>query len=64
MEHAILIDIVEKITTILEEYNIKLNVGVDGDLTTNKTLALLNIVNQIFANLKYKAKLAVDMYVT
>ncbi|CAB4422880.1 unnamed protein product [Rhizophagus irregularis] len=57
MEHAILIAIVEKITTIIEEYNIKLNVGVDGDLTTNKTLGLLNIVNQIFADLKHKAKL-------
>jgi hypothetical protein len=57
MEHAILIAIVEKVSTILEKYNIKLNVGVDGDLSTNKTLALLNVVNQIFADLKHKAKI-------
>ncbi|CAG8547269.1 39847_t:CDS:2 [Gigaspora margarita] len=56
MEHAILITIVEKITPILEKYNIKLNVGVDGDLLTNKTLTSLNLVNQIFMDLKHKAK--------
>ncbi|CAG8636544.1 8634_t:CDS:10, partial [Funneliformis mosseae] len=44
----------KRISTILEKYNIKLNVGVDGNLSTNKTLALLNVVNQIFADLKYK----------
>ena len=57
MEHAILIAIVEKVSTILEKYNIKLNVGVNRDLSTNKTLALLNVVNQIFADLKHKAKI-------
>jgi hypothetical protein len=57
MEHAILISIAEKVLTILEKYNIKLNVGVDGDLSTNKTLALLKVVNQIFADLKHKAKI-------
>ncbi|CAG8700393.1 160_t:CDS:2, partial [Funneliformis caledonium] len=45
MEYAILIAIIKKILTILEKYNIKLNVGVDRDLSTNKTLALLNVVN-------------------
>ncbi|CAG8610800.1 11621_t:CDS:10, partial [Funneliformis caledonium] len=57
MEYIILIAIIEKISTILEKYNIKLNVSVDGDLSTNKTLALLNVVNQIFADLKHKAKI-------
>lgn len=56
MEHAILIAIVEKITPVLERYNIKLNVGIDGDLSTNKTLTSLNMVNQIFMDLKHKAK--------
>ncbi|CAG8669073.1 14256_t:CDS:2 [Funneliformis mosseae] len=40
MKHAILIVIIEKISTILEKYNIKLNIGINGDLSTNKTLAL------------------------
>ncbi|CAG8735013.1 5820_t:CDS:1, partial [Funneliformis mosseae] len=44
MKHAILIAIIEKISTILEKYNIKLNIGVNRDLFTNKTLALLNVV--------------------
>ncbi|CAG8751475.1 15196_t:CDS:2, partial [Funneliformis caledonium] len=57
MEHAILIAIIEKVLTVLENYNIKLNVRVNGDLSTNRTLALLNVVNQIFADLKYKAKI-------
>ncbi|RIA80868.1 hypothetical protein C1645_837918 [Glomus cerebriforme] len=57
MEHTILIAIAEKVLTILEKYNIKLNVGVDGDLFTNKILALLKVVNQIFADLKHKAKI-------
>ncbi len=57
MEHAILIAVIEKVLIVLEKYNIKLNVRVDGDLSTNRTLALLNVVNQIFADLKHKAKI-------
>src|SRR5947208_9939916 len=54
MEHAILIALIEKLTPILEEQDILLNVTIDGDLDSNKTLGNIGIVNQIFADLKLK----------
>jgi len=40
MEHAILIALMEKLTPILEEQDMLLNVTIDGDLDSNKTLEL------------------------
>lgn len=56
MEHAILIALIEKLTPILEEDDILLNVTIDGDLDSNKTLGNVGIVNQIFADLKHVTK--------
>jgi len=56
MEHAILIALIEKLTPILEEQDILLNVTIDGDLDSNKTLGNIEIVNQIFADLKHITK--------
>ena len=57
MEHAILIAILQKISPILEEFDLLLDIGIDGDLESNKTLGTVAIVNQIFADLKHVAKL-------
>lgn len=57
MEHAILIAILQKVTPILEEFDLLLDIGIDGDLESNKTLGTVAIVNQIFADLKHVAKL-------
>jgi len=56
MEHAILIALIEKLTPLLEEQDILLNVTIDGDLDSNKTLGNVGIVNQIFADLKHVTK--------
>ena len=56
MEHAILIALIEKLTPILEEQDMLLNVTIDGDLDSNKTLGNVGIVNQIFADLKHVTK--------
>lgn len=56
MEHAILIAIIEKLTPILEEQDLLLNVTIDDDLDSNKTLGNVGIVNQIFADLKHITK--------
>jgi hypothetical protein len=53
MEHAILIDLLEQVTSHLTELDIMLDVTVDGDLDTNKTLAGIPIVHQIYADLKH-----------
>ncbi|CAG8559790.1 34472_t:CDS:10, partial [Gigaspora margarita] len=57
MEHVNLISIISKITPTLYKYNIILDVGVDGDLNTNKTLCKEKIVHKIFADLKHKSKI-------
>ncbi|CAJ0846559.1 11310_t:CDS:1, partial [Entrophospora sp. SA101] len=56
MEHQILIDILEEITPIFRENNLLLDIAIDGDLDSNKTLSKYNIVNQIFTDLKHKTK--------
>jgi len=38
MEHAILIAILNKITPILDQHDMLLDICVDGDLDSNKTL--------------------------
>ena len=53
MEHAILIELLEQVTPLLEEHDMMLDVTVDGDLDTNKTLASIPIVHQIYADLKH-----------
>ncbi|CAG8826445.1 22673_t:CDS:2, partial [Gigaspora margarita] len=56
MEHAILIAIIEQISPALETSEIVLDVGIDGDLNSNKTLGAQKIVHKICADLKHKAK--------
>ncbi|RHZ83721.1 hypothetical protein Glove_88g115 [Diversispora epigaea] len=56
MEHAILIALIGKLTSILEEHDILLNITIDRDLDSNKTLGNIGIVNQIFADLKHLTK--------
>ncbi|CAG8776576.1 18932_t:CDS:1, partial [Rhizophagus irregularis] len=54
MEHAILIALLEQITLILEESNILLEVYIDKDLDSNKTLANISIISEIYyADLKH-----------
>jgi hypothetical protein len=53
MEHAILIELLEQVTPVLEKHEMMLDVTVDGDLDTNKTLASVPIVHQIYADLKH-----------
>ncbi|CAG8852742.1 38647_t:CDS:2, partial [Gigaspora margarita] len=57
MEHANLISIISKVTPILYKYNLTLDIGVDGDLSTNKTLSEEKVVHKIFADLKHKSKI-------
>lgn len=57
MEHAILIAIIDKITPMVENNDVILDIGIDGDLNSNKTLATQKIVHKIFTDLKHKAKL-------
>ena len=56
MEHAILIALLEQITPILEESDLLLEVCIDGDLDSNKTLANVPIVSEIYADLKHASK--------
>ena len=56
MEHAILISILGQLTPVLEEHDILINVTIDGDLDSNKTLGNVGVVNQIFADLKHVTK--------
>jgi hypothetical protein len=53
MEHAILIDLLEQVTSVLTEQDMMLDVTVDGDLDTNKTLASIPFVHQIYADPKH-----------
>ncbi|RIA89276.1 hypothetical protein C1645_738774 [Glomus cerebriforme] len=53
MEHAILISILGKLTPVLEEYDMLINVTINGDVDSNKTLRNIGVVNQIFADLKH-----------
>nr|CAG8608322.1 6161_t:CDS:2 [Entrophospora candida] len=48
MEHAILIEVIGKIIPVLEEYDIVLDICIDGDLNSNKVLG---------ADFKHEAKL-------
>ncbi|RHZ67003.1 hypothetical protein Glove_303g107 [Diversispora epigaea] len=56
MEHAILIALIEKLTCTLEKQDILLDITIDGDLNSNKTLGNVGIINQIFADLKHLTK--------
>lgn len=56
MEHAVLIGLIEKLTPVLEKHDMLLNITIDGDLDSNKTLGNVGIVNQIFADLKHVTK--------
>ncbi|EXX53255.1 Sgs1p [Rhizophagus irregularis DAOM 197198w] len=56
MEHAILIALLEQITPILEESDLLLEVCIDGDLDSNKTLTNVPIISEIYADLKHASK--------
>jgi hypothetical protein len=56
MEHAILIALLEQITPILEASDLLLEICIDGDLDSNKTLANVSIVTEIYADLKHVSK--------
>ncbi len=56
MEYAILIALLEQITLILEESDLLLEVCIDKDLDSNKTLANVSVVIEIYADLKHVSK--------
>ncbi|GES81564.1 DNA helicase RecQ [Rhizophagus clarus] len=56
MEHAILIEVLEKIQPNLDKYDLMLDIGVDGDLNSNKTLSSIRSVNKIYGDLKHIGK--------
>jgi hypothetical protein len=56
MEHAILIAIINKITPILDQHDMLLDICVDGDLDSNKTLRGERQVNKVFGDLKHITK--------
>ncbi|CAG8824955.1 17264_t:CDS:2, partial [Gigaspora margarita] len=56
MEHAILIEVINQISSPLEENNLYLDVYINGDLDSNKTLAHVCIVSKISADLKHLMK--------
>ncbi|RIB12759.1 hypothetical protein C2G38_2199795 [Gigaspora rosea] len=56
MEHAILIEVLNKITPSLEDTKLHLEICIDGDLDSNKTLANIPIVTKIYADLKHLTK--------
>ncbi|CAG8472803.1 14459_t:CDS:2 [Gigaspora margarita] len=53
MEHAILIEILNQISLSLEKADLHLDICIDGNLDSNKTLANIPIVSNIYANLKH-----------
>ncbi|CAG8748240.1 20877_t:CDS:2, partial [Racocetra persica] len=56
MKHLILITIIEQISLVFKTSEIVLDVGIDGDLNSNRTLGAQKIVHKICADLKHKAK--------
>ncbi|CAG8696777.1 787_t:CDS:2, partial [Funneliformis mosseae] len=52
MEHAILIALLEQIILVLKALDLWLKVCIDGDLDSNKTLANIPVVSEIYADLK------------
>ncbi|GBB93276.1 hypothetical protein RclHR1_21400001 [Rhizophagus clarus] len=56
MEHAILIEVLEKIQPSLDKYDLMLDISVDGDLNSNKTLSSIRSVNKIYGDLKHIGK--------
>jgi hypothetical protein len=45
MEHAILIALIKKLTPILEEQDILLNVTIDGDIVTSRDITAAKKIN-------------------
>ncbi|CAG8548196.1 17214_t:CDS:10 [Funneliformis caledonium] len=56
IEHAILIEILEKIQPSLDKYDLMLDISVDEDLNSNKTLSNVRSVNKIYGDLKHIGK--------
>ncbi|CAG8772932.1 24952_t:CDS:10, partial [Gigaspora margarita] len=57
MEHEALKAIINDITPTLEKFQMLLEIGIDEDLNSNKTLEEQRVVYKICADLKHKAKL-------
>ncbi|CAG8822334.1 1327_t:CDS:10, partial [Gigaspora margarita] len=53
MKYAILIEILNQISLLLEKADLHLNIYIDGDLDSNKTLVNISIISNIYANLKH-----------
>jgi hypothetical protein len=56
MEHAILLRIIEKVAPVLEAAHVLLDIGVDGDLNSNKTLNNIPCVSKVYADLMHIGK--------
>ena len=50
------ISILGKLTSVLEKYDMLINITIDSDLDSNKTLENVAVINQIFADLKHVTK--------
>ena len=53
MEHAILVEVLRQISPSLEETDLHLEICIDGDLDSNRTLVNVPIVTNIYADLKH-----------
>ncbi|CAG8812835.1 36442_t:CDS:2, partial [Gigaspora margarita] len=56
IEHCILIAVLNEVELYLDKYDFVFEIVVDGDLDTNRTLANMQIVSQIYADLKHISK--------
>ena len=56
MEHAILIEVLNRVSPSLEEAGLHLEICIDSDLDSNKTLANEPIVAHVYADLKHLTK--------
>ncbi|CAG8768909.1 1740_t:CDS:10, partial [Gigaspora margarita] len=56
IEHAILIEVLNQVSSSLEEAGLHLEICIDGDLDSNQTLANVPIVSNVYTDLKYLTK--------
>ena len=57
MEHAILIAIIDRITPVVEKNDVILDIGIDGDLNSNKTLTTQKLYTKFLPILNIKQSL-------
>ncbi|CAG8659330.1 26224_t:CDS:2 [Gigaspora margarita] len=63
MKHAILIKVLNQVSPSLEEAGLYLEICIDGDLDSNKTLANVPIVSNVYADLKHLTKNIKNLYI-